>query len=77
MEARCRYVGAARYGDRVEIATRVTSLRSRSVGFGYELEAGGRPVATGETVLVALDRERRPRRIPADVARALERGPGG
>ena len=77
MEARCRYAGAARYGERVEIATRVTALRSRSVAFGYEIEAGGRALATGETVLVALDRKRRPRRIPADVARALERGPGG
>jgi acyl-CoA thioester hydrolase len=76
MDARCRFAGAARYGERVEIATRVTSVRSRSVAFGYELEAGGRPLATGATVLIALDRERRPRRIPADLARALERGPG-
>ena len=75
MEARCRYAGAARYGERVEIATRVTAVRSRSVAFAYELEAGGRPLATGETVLIALDRERRPRRIPAEVAQALERGP--
>jgi acyl-CoA thioester hydrolase len=76
MEARCRYVGAARYGERVEIATRVTAVRSRSVAFGYELATGGRPLATGETMLIALDRERRPRRIPPEVARALERGPG-
>ena len=77
MEARCRYAGAARYGERVEIATRVTAVRSRSVTFGYELVAGGRPLATGETVLIALDRDRRPRRIPAEVARALERGAAG
>jgi acyl-CoA thioester hydrolase len=76
-EARCRYAGAVRYGDHVGIATRVTALRSRSVAFGYDLEAGGHPLATGETVLIALDRERRPRRIPAEVARALELGPRG
>jgi acyl-CoA thioester hydrolase len=76
MEARCRYAGAARYGERVEIATRVIAVRSRSVAFGYELEAGGRPLATGETVLIALDGERRPRWIPAEIAKALERGPG-
>lgn len=75
MEARCRYAGAARYGERVEIVTRVTALRSRSVAFGYELQAEGRPLATGETVLIALDRDRRPRRIPAEIARALGRGP--
>jgi acyl-CoA thioesterase FadM len=45
------------------------------VTFGYELDVEGRPVATGETTLIALDRERRPRRIPADVAAALARGP--
>jgi acyl-CoA thioester hydrolase len=77
MEARCRFVGGARYGERVEIATRVRELRSRSVAFAYELAAGGRPLATGDTLLIALDRERRPRRIPADVAAALARGPAG
>ena len=77
VEARCRYEGAARYGERVRGAPRVPGLRSRSVVFGYELEAGGRRVATGETVLIALDRERRPRRIPEAVARALEAGPAG
>ncbi len=74
MEARCRFSGAARYGERVEIATRVTALRSRSVTFGYELRAAGRPLATGETILISLDRERRPHRIPAPIARALARG---
>jgi acyl-CoA thioester hydrolase len=77
MEAHCRYVGAARYGDRVRIATRVIALRSRTVTFGYELNVDGDPLATGETTLIALDRDRRPRRIPPDVVAALERGPGG
>lgn len=76
-DVRCRYAGATRYGERVEIATRVALLRSRSVTFAYALESGGRPLASGETVLVALDRDRRPRKIPADVARALGRGPAG
>lgn len=49
LEARCRYVGAARYGDRVRIATRVSSVRSRTVAFGYELEVDGSPLASGET----------------------------
>lgn len=75
LEARCRYAGAARYGERVRIATRVVALRSRTITFGYELEAEGRPLASGETTLIALDSQRRPRRIPADVAAALGRGP--
>jgi acyl-CoA thioester hydrolase len=76
MEARCRYIGAARYEDRVEISTRVRELRSRMVTFAYELAVDGRLIATGETKLIALDTERRPRRIPKEVAAALERGPG-
>lgn len=76
LEARCRYVGAARYGDHVRIATRVSSVRSRTVAFGYELEVDGSLLATGETTLIALDRDRRPRRIPAEVADVLKGGPG-
>lgn len=77
VEARCRYVGAARYADRVEIATRVTGLRSRTVDFGYEISTGGQPVAHGETRLVALGGDRRPCRIPADVESALRRAVTG
>lgn len=76
LEARCRYSGAVRYEDRVEIATRLTDLRSRTVTFGYRLSVEGRPVASAETTLIALDAERRPRRIPQDVAAALAKGPG-
>ncbi|CAN5877115.1 hypothetical protein BH20GEM1_BH20GEM1_15510 [soil metagenome] len=77
LEARCRYAGAARYGERVRIATRVVGLRSRTVTFGYEMDVDGRPLAEGDTTLIALDRDRRPRRIPAAVVAALERGPAG
>ncbi len=75
LDARCRWSGAARYEDRVEIATRVQELRSRTVTFAYELSVGSRSIARAETTLIALDAERRPRRIPAEVAGALERGP--
>lgn len=76
LAARCRWSGAARYEDRVEIVTRMCGLRSRTVTFGYELSVSGRGVASGETTLIALDADRRPRRIPADIAAALARGPG-
>jgi acyl-CoA thioester hydrolase len=75
MEASVRYVGPARYEDRVSVTTRVVEIKSRAVTFGYELDVAGRRVAIGETILIALDRERRPQRIPADVADALARGP--
>jgi acyl-CoA thioester hydrolase len=70
-EAKCRYMGAARYDDEVEISTSVRNLRSRTVVFTYDLAVEGRSIAQGETTLVALDGARRPCRIPEDVAGAL------
>ena len=77
VEASCRYLDPARYADRVEVATRVTELRSRTVVFGYEMTTDGRTAARGETRLVALGRDRRPRRIPAEVGGALRRAVAG
>lgn len=73
VEARCRYVEPARYDDEVEIATRLSELRSRSVVFAYDLSAGGRRLAVGETRLLAMGGDRRPRRIPDGLALALRR----
>lgn len=70
-EATCRYVGAARYEEEVEIATRCRSVQSRAAVFDYELRVGERRVASGSTTLVALDATRRPRRIPETVQAAL------
>ncbi len=70
-DAKCRYVGAARYDDEVEISTTIRNLRSRTVVFTYDLSVGGCSIAQGETTLVALDSSRRPRRIPEEVAVAL------
>jgi len=76
VEARCRYLGAARYDDEVEVETRVSRARSRTVAFDYRMRIGESVVATGETTLVALDRERAPRRVPPDLARALAEAAG-
>lgn len=73
VEARCRYHQPARYAEEVEIETRVSELRSRWVVFAYDLTVGARRLAAGETRLLALGRDRRPRRIPDDLAEALRR----
>lgn len=74
-EASCRYRGAAGYEDRVRIETRVVAVRSRSVEFAYDLSVEGRTIAEGRTVLVCMDADRNPRRIPAAIVAALEEGP--
>ncbi|MFN2384124.1 MAG: acyl-CoA thioesterase [Gemmatimonadota bacterium] len=75
--ARVRYGGAARYGETVEVITRCRSVRSREVVFDYTLQVGARPIAQGETTLIALDGDRRPCRIPAPVVEALLNRAGG
>lgn len=77
VEVRCRYLDPARYADRVEIATRVSELRSRTVVFEYEMTAESRMVAQGETRLIALGKDRRPCRIPVEVGGALRRAVAG
>lgn len=70
-EASCRYAGAARYEDRVRIEARVAGVRSRAVIFEYDISIEGRRIAQGRTTLVAMDRDRRPRVIPAEIVAAL------
>jgi acyl-CoA thioester hydrolase len=68
----CRFAGAARYGDLVEVETRVAEVRSRMVRFAYRIALEGGPsVADASATVVALGRDRRPRRIPEPLLAAL------
>jgi len=72
-EARIRYRQAARYDDVVRIKCWVRDLASRRVVFGYIVERAGTAelLATAETALIALDRQRALARVPADVTERL------
>ena len=72
-EARIRYRQAARYDDIVRIKCWVRDLASRRVVFGYIVERAGTAelLATAETALIALDRQRALSRVPADVTERL------
>lgn len=72
-EARIRYRRAARYDDVVRIKCWVRDLASRRVVFGYIVERAGTAeiLATAETALIALDRQRALARVPADVTERL------
>lgn len=73
--AELQYRRGAAYDDRVEVRSRVSGVRSRSVSFAYEARSApdGELLATGNTVLVCTDPDMRPRRLPDDVAELLER----
>lgn len=71
-EVQGRFMGAARYGELVTVTTGVDEVRSRDVRFAYRIEGEAEnPIVTATVRVVALDRERRPRRIPAELLAAL------
>ena len=76
-EARLRFRRPALYDDLVRVRCWVRDLASRRVTFGYAVEraASGELLATGETSLMALDRDRNPTRIPEHVSERLEQVP--
>ncbi|GAA5512585.1 putative esterase aq_1494 [Deinococcus carri] len=73
------YRRAARYDDHLTLVTRVSSVRSRTLTFTYELWRGepgaeGELLATGETRHIATDKTYRPARLPEDVLTLLTAG---
>ena len=76
-DARIRYRRAALYDDLVRVRCWVRELASRKVTFGYAVERAetGELLATAETSLIALDRDRQVERIPAAVQDLLAATP--
>ena len=73
-EAGLRFHASAKYDDRIRVETRVADVRSRSVTFEYRIlnaETDARLV-TAHTMLVALDRDARPARLPDALRASLD-----
>ena len=73
-EAGMRFHASAKYDERIRVETTVSDVRSRSVTFEYRIfnaDTDARLVSA-HTMLVALDREARPARLPAELRAALE-----
>ncbi len=75
-DASLRFLGSARYDDRVLVHTALDELRSRGMRFAYRIEHAetGRTLVTATTSLIALDARGRPSRLPASVQQLLQRG---
>ncbi len=71
------YRRPAVYDEEVRITTRLVSARGARVRFEYTVEREGSGVllASGFTVHAAVGRDRRPRRLPAGLARSLGDAP--
>lgn len=75
-DASIRYQAAARYDDLIRAEAWIEELRSRTIRFGYRIsrvnEDGSHDqLATASTTLIVLDRDNRPRKMPAELTAAL------
>jgi acyl-CoA thioester hydrolase len=75
VETSCRYARPARYEDLILIETRLDSLSRAALVFSYRIRREGddTPLATGWTKHACIDVAGKVLRIPADLARILER----
>lgn len=70
----CRYHLAARYGDTLQVACRLTALRSRGPRFSYAVTRAGDTLVTGATEHLWVDRATgRPCRTPPPLAEPFRR----
>src|ERR1041385_5411773 len=65
-ESKCRYAGSARFDDEVTVETRITDANPRMVCFSYEMSVNGRPIASGATRHVFMNRQLKATRVPAE-----------
>lgn len=73
VEARCRYHSPALYDEVLQIRTSIESLRKRVLNFQYEIikKNNGILVATGSTTHIVLDKNGKPKTLPAEYASLL------
>ena len=71
-EVHARYLGPARFDDRLTIRCSCGDLRGARFRFDYRVENDGRPVADGWTLHACVDaRTHRPTRVPAWLVDAI------
>ena len=72
-ELSIRYHGAAKYDNLIRVQTTLTETRSRSITFEYLItnaDTGDR-LASARTVLISLDPQGRPVKLPDELRRQL------
>ena len=73
-----RYHAPARYDDRLEIATTLAEVRSRTLAFDYVVTNAdtGQRLVTARTTLVSLDADNHLVALPPELRATLERAAG-
>ncbi len=71
-ESNCRYYSPARYDDDLKIFTKIEYIKNSSFNFIYDIFKSGLKIASGNTVLVCIDKnDFKPRRIPEYLRKAI------
>ncbi len=73
VEAYCRYLAPAHFNEELLVRTWIAEIKHRSFAFVYEVvnQATGQLLATGRTVQVVIDRQGKPKEIPAALRQML------
>jgi acyl-CoA thioester hydrolase len=72
VESGCRHLASARYDDHILVEARIGEIRRTRVRIDYTArDETGKTLAEGFTVHAFLNGERRPQRLPPDMAAAL------
>ena len=76
-DLQCRYRSAIRFGDAVQVITRLGTLRSRQIEFTYEIRnrQTGLLYADGHTRHICVDGDGRMTRVPERIAQRLLNAP--
>ena len=74
IDVQARFLKPSFYDDLLEIHTRLAEVTGVRIGFEHEVFREGTPgpLATGRTVVAAVDRQGRPRRLGEELRRRLE-----
>ncbi|MDD5495538.1 MAG: thioesterase family protein [Candidatus Omnitrophica bacterium] len=71
VSASCQYKYPARYDDIVNIQASIPEIKNSSLKFDYNLLVGDKVIATGESVHVLTNKEKRPIRITDELKSLL------
>jgi acyl-CoA thioester hydrolase len=78
-DASLRFHASARYDDLILVETTLEEVRSRAITFGYRIERRDgeniQRLVSARTTLIAVDRNGRPRSMPAELLRMFGREP--
>jgi acyl-CoA thioester hydrolase len=78
VDARCRYRVPAVYDEEVIVRTHLKNVRESMAQFGYELlrASDGKLLATGETMHMAINSEKKSTSFPEKYMKALRTAAG-